>query len=55
MPSSVVVAKVLLPVTVSVESNVVAVAVTLKSVVTVVVVVPSVNRFWLFTHAAPFQ
>ena len=46
---------VVVPLTARLEFKVVAVAVTLKSVVIVVVVVPSVNRFWLFTHTEPFQ
>ena len=46
---------VVLPLTARSEFNRVAVAVTVKSVVIVVVVVPSVNRFWLFTQAEPFQ
>ena len=46
--------RVVLPVTVSVESNVVAVAVTLKSVVMLVTSVPA-NSFSFSTHSLPFQ
>jgi len=43
------------PLTAKALFRVVWVAVTLKSVVIEVWELPSVNRFWLFTHALPFQ